>query len=157
MLFVTRYEDVVSLKTRLKKTGADRSGWISEYLDPVTNERWFDVFQDVDGRMPTILRRADLPQDLGQLIHEALTSPREDDWYGLAVYFNSEGVDAEQLFSVLTTKRGDLIPSALKAFGRALELPDKRHITGMTIAEVDSSYKRYLFLKGEIKKLTNGV
>ena len=153
MLFVTQYAELAALRRRLRKTGTDRTGWISEYVDTASGEKWIDVYQDVDGRMPPILRKANLPSNLGQLVDEALSSPREDDWYGLAFYFNQDGVDADELLVLLSSNCNKWSDRALRTFGKALEIPDVRRIIGMTVDEVGASYQRFVQLKKNINEL----
>ena len=141
-IFFHTAESTARLSDQFRVLESLEGGWARRLLDETSGKRWVEYYPHPDDRCPKYLHSDPLPLDLHDLMIEALSSPSDEDWAGLAAYVRLT-YSAEEIAEELDTLQWIVPSQAIRIFAETYVPEDQRILVGMGLAEIAESYQRF--------------
>jgi hypothetical protein len=153
MYFITLPVDKEEFKKKLTEVRSDETGWIKYFYDRNANKEWVEYYPYQEDRVPSILKRTDLTDNLESLMNTCLSSNDIEDWRGLGAELSSGKYDIKEIAQIFKSNKFNWSNSALKEFKKSFRPIDSRNIIGMKIDEVEKTYREFVNAKKEIDNI----
>jgi len=153
MYFITIPADKEEFKKRLTQVRTNETSWIKYYYNKASETEWIEYYPYQEDRAPSIIKRADLTNNLKELMNACFTSVDIEDWRGLGAELSSGKYNIKEIAQVLEENACIWPDIALKEFKGSFRPIDNRNIIGMKVDEVEKSYLDFIISKNRINNI----